>query len=712
MTKKRKKKAPGLATQEQIKPALDAKADGDAKNSETEKENIEAATPPPEAEKAETAQQAEPEAIAIADSAEVIPDDGGSGQTGELSKPADTAADTSAAKKAAGEADEAKPIEIKGVTVVSEVTESSTAPSADSVPIADPVITIDIGDGDTKKGRGRKKGSDMDGMVVGVDVVSETPGKETLSLQLDPKKLKKMQAKQLRAEKKKSRKQAVGKIGKSFGDRIREGVKDDAPKVGDKDKDIKAYTLEMHFINVVAMILLFAVISVMLIVVKREEGDSEHENRELAKFPTLSVSSWFSGEFASGVTEFYTDTIPYRDELLPISSHISKLFGLSSFREHSTIQIGGKGDVETQTFTGTVTTQEVTIYTGPRPTDTDKATETTPGSATTPSATGTTTPVTTLPVEDPNDGKLSNGILIVGSGKNVRALECYGGSFSNGKRYAEFVNKYKVELGEYVNVYSMCIPTAFAFYCPDKFKDEYGSTIDNINNIRNYLDGVADVDVYSVLEKHTKEYIYSRTDHHWQPLGAYYAAQKFAEVSQVPFAELSTYEKVVETDFVGTLYAYSNNNNELLENPDTFTYYKPSNNDKLTVRYYDINFNNPQRSQLFFKAAQKINLYSSFLGTDKQIAEIETDCDNGRVLVIFKDSFGNALVPFLTGSYSKIYVVDLRYFTPNAIEFCENVGATDVLFATCMFTNTSSGKVNYIENLRVQNRTEPANTEE
>lgn len=595
-------------------------------------------------------------------------------------------------------AEETKPIKVKKVTVVTEAPEK-TVPSADSVPIADPVITVDIGS-DGEGGRGKKKGKKnpgLDGMVVGVDVVSEAPGKETLSLQLDPKKLKKIQAEQIREQKKQSRKKTVEKLGKSVSNRIREGVKDDAPKSGDKDHDIRAYSLEMHFINVVAMILVFAVVSITLIVVKRESGVSEHENRELATFPTLSLSSWFDGSFTAGVTEFYTDTVPYRDSMLSFASSLSRLFGVS-FGEGGHKIIGNQGDIETQTLTGTVTTQAVEIFTGTPPAVTSNTTSGTN------SATGSTTPVTTLPVDDPNDGKLSNGIMIVGSGKNVRALECYGGSFSYGKKYAEYVNKYKQDLGQYVNVYSMNIPTAFAYYCPEKFRDEYGSTTDNIGNIRNHLSGVVDIDVYSVLNGHKNEYIYSRTDHHWQPLGAYYAAQEFAKVSQVPFSDLATYEKVVEDDFVGTLYAYSNYDPELAANPDTFTYYKPSNNSKLEVTYYDTNYKNPQRSQLFFKAYQKINLYSSFLGNDKQVAEIKTDCDNGRVLVIFKDSFGNALVPFLTGSFSRIYVVDLRYFTPNSIEFCQNVGATDVLFATCMFTCTSN-KANYIENLRIQNKT-------
>lgn len=562
----------------------------------------------------------------------------------------------------------------------------------------------------------QQKGMKMvEGMVVGVDVVSEERDKKTINLQLDPKKVKKAKNMQLREEKKRSRKQVVKQIGRKFGDRIREGVKDEAPKTTDKDMDIRACRLEMNFINVITMILVFAVLAVMLIVIKRASGKSEFENRKLAQFPEISVSQWLSGNFTDGVTKWYTDTIPYRDDMLSLSSRLTKLFGLHiGNAEDKVILDGNRGDIEKQTLSGTVTTPKVEIFTGTPPTGTSGTDQSTsdPSSETsgtqqsvseTSSQTQSTPQQTTLPVNN-EDATLSNGIMIVGSGKNVRALECYGGSFSYGKSYAEFVNKYKKELGQYVNVYNMNIPTAFAYYCPDKYKNDYGNTLDNINNIRSYLNGVADIDVYSVLKKHTDEYIYSRTDHHWQPLGAYYAAQEFANVSQVPFDELSTYEKVVEEDFVGTLYSFSGYNSELANNPDTFTYYKPRNTDSLEVNYYDINFQNPVRSQLFFKAYEKINLYSSFLGKDEQVAEIKTQCDNGRTLVIFKDSFGNALVPFLTGSYSKIYVVDLRYFTPNAIEFCQNVGATDVLFATCMFTCTSS-KANYIENLRVQNKT-------
>ena len=43
--------------------------------------------------------------------------------------------------------------------------------------------------------------------------------------------------------------------------------------------------------------------------------------------------------------------------------------------------------------------------------------------------------------------------------------------------------------------------------------------------------GITSVDICPVLKQHTEENIYCRTDHHWQPLGAYYAAKTFAEAA-------------------------------------------------------------------------------------------------------------------------------------------------------------------------------------
>ncbi|MFT3951126.1 MAG: DHHW family protein [Oscillospiraceae bacterium] len=440
---------------------------------------------------------------------------------------------------------------------------------------------------------------------------------------------------------------------------------------------------------------------VLMLCMQRSHGFAQSENRDLATFPKLSVSALASGDFTNGLSKYFADTVPERESLKKAGNSLTELFGISGGAKIN----GPTGVVEHDKFDRQDEITSATIYTGtPKPTQKDpdqtKPADTDPTSSetTTSDTTSKTTPATTLDVGGNDEGKLENGIMIVGSGAQVRALEMYGGSFDKGKMYAGYVNKYKEQLGQYVNVFNMCVPTAMAYYLPEKYRDSYGNELDNINNIRSYLKNVVDVDAYDALLPHTEEAIYSRTDHHWQPTGAYYAAQEFAKTAQVDFPDLSTYEKVVEHDFVGTLYGFSGSA-ELKDNPEDFVYYKPDNEYK--TYYYDQNFKNKYSSYLFFKAAQKINLYSSFLGSDEKIAEIDTDCTNGRVLVIFKDSFGNALVPFLTHSFSKIYVCDFRYFKVNAIDFCQNVGATDVLFAMCMFSNTSD-KANHIENNRVQ----------
>ena len=53
---------------------------------------------------------------------------------------------------------------------------------------------------------------------------------------------------------------------------------------------------------------------------------------------------------------------------------------------------------------------------------------------------------------------------------------------------------------------------------------------------------------------------------------------------------------------------------------------------------------------------------------------------NGRVLLVTKESYGNALVPFLTDHFEEIYVIDPRSFngdgepTLNVVDFAKEHG--------------------------------------
>lgn len=77
-----------------------------------------------------------------------------------------------------------------------------------------------------------------------------------------------------------------------------------------------------------------------------------------------------------------------------------------------------------------------------------------------------------------------------------------------------------------------------------------------------------------------------------------------------------------------------------------------------------------------------VDSYDVFLWGARSLIQIENpNCDNGKELVIFRDSFGSSLAPLLVSEYSKITILDLRYvrsdFVGRIVSFSDNC---DVLF--------------------------------
>ena len=283
-----------------------------------------------------------------------------------------------------------------------------------------------------------------------------------------------------------------------------------------------------------------------------------------------------------------------------------------------------------------------------------------------------------------------SGIKIIGRNGHYMGLMCCQGTFENCERYADAVNRAADELSD-INVYSMVIPTSSEFYVPDDITNFTSSQKEKIDYILERLTGAVNVDVYSVLSEHTDEHIYSRTDHHWQPLGAYYAAKSFAKTAGVSdkFAPLSEYTLVTREGYMGSLYNYSESA-QLKSDPEPFTMYIPPNDSALKTTYYDFDLEEGHDGDLF-ASRDGSAYYISFLSVKYPTAKIETDCTNGKTLVIMKESYGNALVPFLTECYHTIYVCDIRAFEWKLTDFCRDVGADDLLFATCTYTPAGEG---------------------
>lgn len=285
--------------------------------------------------------------------------------------------------------------------------------------------------------------------------------------------------------------------------------------------------------------------------------------------------------------------------------------------------------------------------------------------------------------------KGKSGIIVAGEVPESRAMQPLSWSTDAARRYADIANLYNKAFEGRVKIYSMPIPLAIAYYCPDSATGLTSDQHKCIRRIISFLDhDVTGVDIYPILGEHATEPIYSRTDHHWAPLGAYYAAMQFADAAGVPFMTIDQYDRVEVPDYVGTMYKFSGVA-DVKESPETFVYYMPRGVDYQTTyenytldraRKQVVSQTDPEQGNFFLKFGGA-STYLTFMGGDTKLTKVETSTDNGRRLLIIKDSFGNAIPGYLFGSFEEIHVVDCRYFTKNMVNYVNDNGITDILFA-------------------------------
>lgn len=293
------------------------------------------------------------------------------------------------------------------------------------------------------------------------------------------------------------------------------------------------------------------------------------------------------------------------------------------------------------------------------------------------------------------------GIILIGGGDTLRACNPCNQSANNGLSYADICNIYKRQLGDSVNVYCMPIPTAIEYYCPNAAKGWTKPEAPVLNNMFDACsDSVLVVNIYNILGEHAAERIFSRTDHHWAPRGAYYAAMKLCEVAGVPFEDLSHYDEHVIHGFVGTMATFSGESC-VKQAPEDFYYYTPRDCEYTTyyIQYKtskgQIIGENPEAEGDYFKSFPdgSSGAYNTFMGGDSKITRVRTSVDNGRRVAIFKDSFGNAIPGYLFFSFEEVHVIDFRFFDRNIVDYIRDHKITDVVFANNL--THACGKTSY-----------------
>ncbi len=454
---------------------------------------------------------------------------------------------------------------------------------------------------------------------------------------------------------------------------------------------------------------------------------SEAEKRVLKQMPEFSFDKLFDGSFFSEFDEYFADNFVFREKFIKLSASINNFRGISAsgeveiFAEVSGDQFNSQDEkvtlkqenldgkkinndsasdaiekamVEANDLDNKGTLSRDSANTNGTNTNANTNTNDVNNNVTNANNTNSITATDTKKTEQGTDnsenitdniqateeeqGELVNYTLII---KNT-AMETFTYKEEAEKFYADAINQFQKRVNQNperkVNVYSMVLPSQIEFVKGEKYKSLSRSQFEAINYLNSCFNSeITAIDAYSALKQRSNEYIYFRTDHHWTALGAYYAYCKFMETTgRVPMP-LESFEISKAEKFLGSLYEKTCST-KLKENPDTVFIYKPF--VKSDYKIYENNGTVLERNVINMEHAKGFNKYLVFISGDNPLGIIKTEVKNGKKILVFKDSYGNAFIPYLVNHYEEIHIIDPRHYEKNAAEYVINNDIQDVMF--------------------------------
>lgn len=374
---------------------------------------------------------------------------------------------------------------------------------------------------------------------------------------------------------------------------------------------------------------------------------SDVEKRELTKFPTPTVSTFFNGEFFNQISTWYADTFPFREGLSTANAGLKHFYGITAEEIYGTMESDEIPD-------------EDEVVSTPTPTPEEEEEENLEDG--------------TIHAEPEQLGM----IYIV---DNI-GFELFGFNRQGTDDYINMLNKAADAFDGIANVYDIVVPTSIGVNLDEENQQKIGSSSqeDTIDYVYRNLDSsITSVEVMDVLKKHNSEYLYFKTDHHWTADGAYYAYRELMKAKGMEASPLSDYTRNEYPGFIGTFYSYSEKSETLKNNPDTVATYTPQVNE---MYYIDADGNEMTGKVVSDPTSYSESLkYLCFICGDQPYARIENpNITDGSSCVIIKESYGNAFVPFLVNSYQTVHVVDYRYYQDSLIGLVQENNIQDVIY--------------------------------
>jgi hypothetical protein len=385
---------------------------------------------------------------------------------------------------------------------------------------------------------------------------------------------------------------------------------------------------------------------------------SDDENRLLAEPPKLFEDGAANAQFYYDLQKYYSDAFPFRARFLAVNRGIQSVYALGSFANDDGV-----------TF--------VVIDNAQR--DQPTAADEMPEPSAEPSAEPTPAPAepTAAPVEEPIEVSMSS-MPIVGD----RAFELFIYDERRTETYAALVSEIAALCG--VPTYVVLPPSASELYLPEKYRTAENEQRQAFDKLESLLSEAVFVDAYDAFAQAKDDYIYFRTDHHWTADGAYLAYRAFCEAAGIPPAEQASMPSGQLDGFLGSLYkaaAQNPSSERLRENPDFLRYYMPAFATEI-YNYQSAKLADGERRELIYpEYGQTSNLYNVFFGGDMQLMHMKSEANNGKSIMVVRDSYGHAFLPYLANNYENVYAIEPRYFYHfDLAEFVKTNNIDELLF--------------------------------
>ncbi|MBQ3427671.1 MAG: DUF4358 domain-containing protein [Clostridia bacterium] len=235
------------------------------------------------------------------------------------------------------------------------------------------------------------------------------------------------------------------------------------------------------------------------------------------------------------------------------------------------------------------------------------------------------------------------------------------------------------EKGEY-NMTVAAVPTAYEILRDKLPAFTYTDTIPQIENevATQFMNANVPVcDTSAVLSEHKDEYIYYRTDHHQTALGSYYiyaALGAYLGYEAEPIESFGVEQ--LTNKFYGTTWSKA-----------SISFVKPDTIDRYTLNGFAMSYtveypleDSKMMGLYAMNDLQKKDKYTVYIGGNHGLTVIRNAVGtSGRSIAILKDSYAHSIAPFLATKFDNIFLIDLRYYNDDIIQYLADNGINDVL---------------------------------